>query len=196
MSEVATAGQSIPSPVSPLTPAAPTDGCDGVRAAADRNCEAVSRDPKAGQGTAVTTIRLRGGLACDVEEGPWRFTVGMAEKFGGTNAGPNPGVYGRAAFGSCIAIGYGIWAARLGVPVDSLEVEVQADYDARGELAVEPTVPPGYLAMRYVVRVASPAPESEVLRLLDTADRFSSWRDDLSRAVPVSREVQYTHSER
>lgn len=27
-----------------------------------------------------------------------------------------------------------MWAARLGVPIDALEVAVQADYDVRGEL--------------------------------------------------------------
>jgi uncharacterized OsmC-like protein len=137
-------------------------------------------------------VRLRPGLACEVEDGPHRFTVGMSGKYGGTDAGPNPGVFGRGAVGSCLAIGYAMWAARLGVPVDALEVEVQADYDVRGELAVDDGVPPGYLAMRYVVSVTSPASEAEVLRLLDTADRYSSWRDDVVRAVSLRREVRFT----
>jgi uncharacterized OsmC-like protein len=140
-------------------------------------------------------VRLRPGLACDVEDGPFRFTVGMSEKYGGTDAGPNPGVFGRGAVGSCLAIGYAMWASRLGVPVDALEVEVQADYDVRGELAVEDGVPPGYLAMRYVVSVTSPASEADVLRLLDTADRYSSWRDDMVRAVALRREVRFTAAE-
>ena len=126
-----------------------------------------------------------------MEEGPHHFTVGVSAKYGGSDAGPSPGVYGRAALGSCLAIGYAMWAARLGVPIDALEVAVHADYDARGELAVDESVLPGYLAMRYVVAVSSPAPEAEVLRVLDTADRFSSWLDDLTRAVPVEREVRF-----
>ena len=77
----------------------------------------------------MTKITLRPGLACDVEDGPWRFSVGMTEKYGGQNTGPNPGVYGRAALGSCLAIGYGMWAARLEIPVRSLTVEVRARYD-------------------------------------------------------------------
>jgi uncharacterized OsmC-like protein len=161
-----------------------------IRQAIERNVKAVSLRPSIGQGTAVTRVRLRPGLACDVEEGPWRFTVGMTDKYGGTNEGPNPGVYGRGAVGSCIAIGYGMWAARLGVPIDSLDVEIQADYDARGELGVAPEVPPGYLGMRYIVTVESSAPESDIVRMLDTADRHSSWRDDIARAVPISREVR------
>jgi uncharacterized OsmC-like protein len=161
-----------------------------IRVALERNVKAVSLRPSTGQGTAVTRTRLRPGLVCEVEEGPWRFTVGMTEKYGGTNAGPNPGVYGRGAVGSCLAIGYAMWAARLGVPIENLEVEVQADYDLRGELGVSDDIAPGYLAIRYIVTVESPAPEADILRVLDTADQHSSWRDDIARPVPINREVR------
>jgi uncharacterized OsmC-like protein len=167
-----------------------TEGAETVRAALERNARAVEARPSVGQGTAVTRVRLEPGLTCEVVEGPWSFTVGMTEKYGGANAGPNPGVYGRGAVGSCIAIGYGMWAARLGVPIDALEVEVQADYDARGELGVSPEVRPGYLAMRYIVTVESTAPTEEILRVLDAADRCSSWRDDIMNGVPLTRDVR------
>ncbi|MGH7646075.1 MAG: OsmC family protein [Gemmatimonadales bacterium] len=168
------------------------EGEDTIRVALERNVKAVSLRPAVGQGTAVTKVRLLPGLTAEASEGPWKLVVGMTEKYGGANAGPNPGIYGRTALGSCLAIGYGMWAARLGVPIDALEVEVQADYDVRGELGVAADVPPGYTEMRYVVRVESPASEAEVLRVLDTADRYSSYRDDFARAVPLRREVQVT----
>ena len=161
-----------------------------IKTAIERNVRAVSLRPSVGQGTAITKVTWREGLTCDVEEGPWRLVAGMTEKYGGSNAGPNPGVYGRAAVGSCLAIGYMMWAARLEIPVRSLEVEVQADYDVRGELAVEDNVRPGYTRMRYIVTIDSDAPEADVMRLLDTADRYSSWRDDLANPVPMEREVR------
>ncbi len=161
-----------------------------IKTAIERNVRAVSLRPSVGQGTAITKVTWREGLTCDVEEGPWKLVVGMTEKYGGSNAGPNPGVYGRAAVGSCLAIGYMMWASRLEIPVRSLEVEVQADYDVRGELAVEDSVRPGYTRMRYIVTIDSDAPEADVMRLLDTADRYSSWRDDLANPVPMEREVR------
>jgi uncharacterized OsmC-like protein len=148
--------------------------------------------PSVGQGTAVTRVKLQPGLACEVEEGTWKLAVGMTEKYGGSNAGPNPGVFGRAALGSCLAIGYAMWAARLGVPLDALEVEVRADYDVRGELGVDDAIRPGYQRVHYVVTVASPASEDDVLRLLDTAERHSSWLDDIRNPIPVTREVRLT----
>jgi hypothetical protein len=44
--------------------------------------------------------------------------------------------------------------------------------------------------MRYVVNVDSLASEADVLRVLDTEDRYSSWRDDMTRALPLMREVR------
>ena len=98
---------------------------------------------------------------------------------------------GRGALGACLAICYGMWAARLEVPLVSVEVEVQADYDVRGELGVSDDVVPGYREIRYIVTVASPAPEADVLRVLDTADRYGSWLDVFGRANRMVREVRY-----
>jgi uncharacterized OsmC-like protein len=160
----------------------------------ERNAKAVALRPGVGQGTAKTTVRLTPGLSCELEEGPWKLTVGMSEKSGGSNAGPNPGILGRGALGTCIALGYAMWAARLNVPVTSLEVEVQADYDRRGELGVDPDVPPGYTQVRYIIRVDSPASEEEVMRWIETADRCSSYRDVFARAHDVRREVQFVRT--
>lgn len=163
-----------------------------IRTALERNAKAVSLKPSVGRGTAVTTVRLREGLACDIQDGAWTLVAGMTEKYGGTNAGPNPGVLGRAALGSCLAIGYAMWAARLGVPVEALDVEVHADYDVRGELGVDDAVRPGYSTIRYVVSVTSPASADEVHRWLDVADRYSSWRDNLAAPVPLACERRVT----
>jgi uncharacterized OsmC-like protein len=160
-----------------------------IKDALERNAKVVSARPSVGQGTAVTKVTLHPGLACDVEDGAWKFSVGMTEKYGGLNNGPNPGVYGRAALGACLAIGYGMWAARLEIPIRSLTVDVRADYDVRGELGVDDSVRPGYTGVVYVVTVDSDASDAEIHRLLDTADRHSSWLDDLRNPVPVTREV-------
>jgi uncharacterized OsmC-like protein len=156
-----------------------------IATAIERNVKAVTLRPSVGQGTAVTRVSLRDGLTCEIREGPWTLLAGMTEKYGGTNEGPNPGVFGRAALGSCLAIGYAMWAARLGVPIDSLDVEVHADYDVRGELGVSDDVRPGYAQIRYVIHVSSPASTEEIERWLDTADKYSSWRDNLANAVPL-----------
>jgi uncharacterized OsmC-like protein len=166
-----------------------------IKAALERNAKVVEARPSVGQGTAITRVTLHPGLACDVEDGPWKFNVGMTEKYGGLNNGPNPGVYGRAALGSCLAIGYAMWAARMEIAIRSLTVEVKARYDVRGELGVDDSIRPGYTDVVYVVTVDTDASDEAVQQWLDTADRHSSWLDDLRNPVPVSREIHIVRSE-
>jgi uncharacterized OsmC-like protein len=164
---------------------------EAIKAALDRNVRAVGERPSIGQGTAVTKVHWTHGLTCEATEGPWKLVVGMTEKYGGDNTGPNPGVYGRTALGSCLVIGYAMWAARLGITLRSLDVEIQADYDVRGELAIDDTVRPGYKQMRAVVTIESDASETDVLAMLEQADRHSSFLDDFRNPVPVKRELRY-----
>jgi uncharacterized OsmC-like protein len=166
------------------------DEQEHIKTVIERNARAVELRPSLGQGTARTHVRLLPGLSCEIEEGPWKLTAGMSEKSGGRRAGPNPGVLGRAALGSCLAVGYAMWAARLGVPLDALDVEVETDYDSRGELGVSDEVPPGYLQVRYRVTVRSPAPDADVRRVIDTADKYSPYRDVFARAHDVRRELR------
>jgi len=168
------------------------DDIHKIRTTIERNARAVALRPSLGQGTAKTLVRLKPGLECEIVEGAWTLTVGMSEKSGGTNAGPNPGILGRGALGSCLAIGYAMWAARMGVPFDALEVQVEADYDSRGELGVSDEVAPGYREVRYVVAVSSPASEEDVRRVIDTADKYSPYRDVFARAHDVRRELRIT----
>lgn len=160
----------------------------------ERNAKAVSLRPSLGQKTGTTKVRMKAGLECEITDGPWTLTVGMGTSSGGTNAGPGPGTFGRGALGSCLAMGYAMWAARMGVSIDALEVEVQADYDTRGELGVTDEIPPGYTQVRYIVTISSPASDEEVRKVIDMADKFSPYRDVFARANDVRRELHILHS--
>jgi uncharacterized OsmC-like protein len=161
-----------------------------IKRALERNVKAITLRPSAGQGTAVTKVRLRDGLACDVEDGGWKLVADEDKSWAGNAEGPDPGVFGRASLGTCLAIGYALSAAKFDVPLSSVEVEVHADYDARGMLGVDDSLPPGWSALRYIVTVESNAPEADVLRVLDDADRYSSILDAFRRPLPVEREVR------
>jgi uncharacterized OsmC-like protein len=159
-----------------------------LRSAFARNKKAVSLRPSVGQYTTVTKVRLRDGTTCDVEHGDWAFTADVGKDQGGNDAGPGPGVLQRAALGSCLAIGYATWAAHLGVPIEHVEVEVEADVDAQGMYGIDRR-PPGYVGLRYRVAIRSPAPEADVLRVIDEADAHSPILDDFRRPIPVKRDV-------
>jgi uncharacterized OsmC-like protein len=158
-----------------------------IRAIVDRNVELLGLKPSRGHLTCTTRARLVDGLRCEIEEGRWRLAADMPAKAGGEETAPTPGMLGRAALASCLAIGIAIWSARLGVTIDGLEVEVQADFDARGELGMGDGIPPGYSEVRYAVSIESRAPEHELERLLALAERHSPYLDVFGRAIPLKR---------
>ena len=161
-----------------------------IKNAFERNGRAVKLRPSIGQGTAVTKVRVADGLTCEIEDGPWKLIADVGEGLGGKSAGPDPGVYGRAALGSCLAMAYVWWAAKRNVPLLGLEVDVHGDYDARGMLGVDDSVSAGWTGLRYTVTVESDAPKADVLRVLDEADAHSPLLDDFSNAIAVGREVR------
>ena len=156
----------------------------------ESSIEALKKDPTIGRGTAVTTVKLRSGMTFDIADGPWRLVADEMPGDGGAGLGPDSGVFGRAALGSCLAIGYVAWAALLEVPISDIEVLVETDYDAAAMLALDDTRPPGWGAVRYRVSIESPAPETQVRELVEKADRYSSILDCFRRALPVERELK------
>lgn len=157
-----------------------------IRAIVERNIQVLAHRPSRGHLTCATRARLVDGLRCEIEEGPWRLAADMPAKAGGTDSAPTPGMLGRGALASCLAIGVATWAARLGVPLDSLDVEVEADFDARGELGFE-NIHPGYGEVRYRVRIESPANEGELGKVLAMAERHSPYLDVFGRALTLRR---------
>ena len=164
-----------------------------IKTAFERNEKALRLRPALGKKTATTSVRSIDGLKCEIAEGEWKIIVDLGENRGGTGAGPNPGILGRGALGSCLAMGYIMWAAKLGVLIDALEVIVQADMDARGEYGLA-EVPAGYLEVRYQVNVSSPASAAEIIRVLDLADKYSSYFDIFGRAQKLVRSVAIASS--
>lgn len=88
-------------------------------------------------------------------------------------------------------MGYAQWAARRGVPIHGLTVEIEADYDARGELGVDDDVSPAYSEVRVVVTVESEAPEAEICAVLSEAEEHSPWLTVFEKPVRVVREAWF-----
>jgi uncharacterized OsmC-like protein len=159
-----------------------------IKVAVERTTKALSLKPSLGKGVGVSKASIKNGLTCEIQEGNWKFLADMPAQVGGNAQGPTPGVYGRAALGSCLAIGYMMAAAKKNIPISMLEVEVRADYDD-GALFGTADVFPGYTQVRYIINIESDAPKEEVLKMLDEADQHSPYLDVFSRAQDCKREV-------
>jgi uncharacterized OsmC-like protein len=165
-----------------------------VKNAFERNGRALELRPSVGQITATTKARIVEGVHCEVSEGRWTTTIDASEKSGGSGAGPDPGFVVRSALAACLAMGYVMWAAHLDVPIWNVEVDVHADFDVRGQHGVE-GIPAGYTEIRYEVRLSSSAPEADVQRVADAADRASMVGDVFARPHRLVRTLTVTRVE-
>ncbi len=150
--------------------------------------------PEKGRYSTTTKVRVRDGTTCDVEHKHWTFTADVGKTEGGNDAGPGPSVLQRGALGSCLVIGYVKWAAYLDVPVDHIEVEVEADVDARGSYGMD-GVSPGYKGLRYKVIIESPASDEAIHDVIEKADQHSPVLMDFIQPVQVDREVKIMKNE-
>lgn len=166
---------------------------DKIKEAVNRSTKALTLKPSLGLGTGVSKAKITDGLTCEITEGKYKLLADMPSQVGGNSAGPTPGVYGRAAFGSCLAIGYMMKASATNINIESLEVEVHADYDD-GALFGTSSANPGYLEVRYTVRIVSDAPEEEIIKMLDIADKQSPYLDVFSAQQKCIRDVQIVSS--
>jgi uncharacterized OsmC-like protein len=131
------------------------------------------------------------GVHCEAEDGRWTIAADASEKSGGTAKGPDPGFIVRASLGTCLAMGYVTWAAHLGVPISNLEIEVQADFDVRGQHDT-PGISPGYSEIRYLVHIESDASAADIERMVETADRASMVADVFRRPHQLVRQLTVT----
>lgn len=159
----------------------------------ERNKKAIELRPSMGKSTGKSIVQVKNGTTCKIEGSGWNLTADIGAEAGGNNAGPNPGVFERAALGSCLAIGISQWAAVLEVPIKNLKVVVETDFDARGMLGVE-NKPPGFTAIRYKISVESPASKTELRKVIEKAEKHSPVRDDFNRSIPIEREVEIINS--
>lgn len=161
-----------------------------IRAAWGRMQAVFEKKPALAQGTGVMRAKLIEGLCCELKEDGWRFSADMPPEAGGSGQHPVPGVYGRAALASCLAIGYAVWLARAGFDWRSIEVEVQADFDHRGMVGMA-DVYPGYLRVRHILYIDSDASQDSLRRAIDDARRFSPYLHVFADPQPVTGEVVF-----
>jgi len=124
---------------------------------------------------------------------PRRFTIMVDEppELGGVDGAPNPIEVLVAALAGCVTAGIATNAQMFGVPIDAIDIDVEADVDARGMLGHDKSVRNGVTDIRYTVTIQSPAPEDKVRKCKETIDRKSPVRDTLANPVNITSTLVY-----
>lgn len=143
-------------------------------------------DPDAAKVTFKSSSRLTEGFRSEVSIRQHRLAADEPPALGGADSGPNPVELILAALGTCQEITYRAYATALGIPLDSVSVELAGDIDLRGFFAVDESVRSGYQNIRGTVNIESSASEAELQKLRAVVDAHCPVLDILTNKVPVS----------
>jgi len=157
-----------------------------IKQALEGFVDVLRNKPEVGRGPRTATVKVSNGTVCEIDVDGHKLVSDTPAPLGGQNKGPTPGALLRASLGSCLAIGYVTWAARLGVPLEHVEVAIEGDFDPRGTLGASDTVPVEYGGFRYKALIKSSAPRERIQEVFETANRHSTVLQTISHAIPVN----------
>ncbi len=167
--------------------------------------EAVKKEPQIAQATfrattvwetgfrneaAVKDFTLGGITNSTSRTKPFTVVGDHPPELLGTNKGPSSVEIVLTALGHCISSGFATYGAHLGIPVESLTIEVEGDMDLQGLLALPKpgAVRPGFQEIRAKYYIKSKAPKEQLQQLAKMAEDLSPTRDSL-RAVKFSSQL-------
>src|SRR5256714_13393427 len=108
----------------PAAPSPPT-----IRDAVDAPRRKVGDAPARAVVRLRTEARMGEGTRVELRAGAFEFSADEPVSVGGTGTAPNPVQMALAALGSCQAITYRYWAEELGLRLDAVTVNLEADFD-------------------------------------------------------------------
>lgn len=110
-------------------------------------------------------------------------------ELGGSDAGVNPVELLLVALGTCQEIMYGAYASVMGVPLNSVKVNLRGYLDLRGLLSIDPAIPSGYQKITFETEVDSPADTETLMKLVQIVESHCPVLDSLVRAIEVRGQV-------
>lgn len=117
------------------------------------------------------------------------ITIDEPPDLGGADAAPNPVELLLVALGACQEIMYSAYASVMGVPLNSVKVNLRGYLDLRGLFGMDSSVPPGYQKVVFDTFVDSPADTETLMKLVQTVESHCPVLDTLVRAIEVSGNV-------
>jgi uncharacterized OsmC-like protein len=125
----------------------------------------------------------------ELRTGRHTITVDEPPSLGGQDVAASPVNLALVALASCQAITYRFWAEHLGIALDDVDVEVDADIDLRGFFGFDDDVRPGFGDIRVTVTPRGPESPERYEALTRAVDEHCPVLDLFANATPVTTTV-------
>lgn len=132
-----------------------------------------------------TTLVTGTATEVTVQAGAHRFTIDEPAGLGGTDKGANPVEHLLAALGACQVITFQVWAGKLGIAVEEIDIVLTGELDLRGFFGLDPDVRPGFSSIDVAVQLTGPETPERYQELVDAVESHCPVLDSLGNLVPV-----------
>lgn len=160
-----------------------------TKQALERAVKVVTLSPSRGQRVYTNVASISSGTYCQIKEKDHVLTADVSPSMGGEGRGPSPSMILRSAMTSCVAIGIKMWAAREDITVDGVEVTLETDVDAQGQLGVDDRIAPGFEGLRLGITVATTADEQIMKKIIEKSLKYSPLMDVFSNSHTIATKM-------
>lgn len=142
--------------------------------------------------TRVATQQHR--LTADPDQGKITLHAGSGGCAAPDNPELEPTLRVLQALAQCHEQTYRLYAEALGIPLQAVQVRLQAALDLRGLYAAADRIRAGLTNLQATVEISSPADIYEIERLRVTVERHAPVLDIVRNQTPVRIELVLTHT--
>jgi putative redox protein len=143
---------------------------------------------------AHLTYRTRGvgegSVGSRITAGKHEFLVDEPAALAGDDVAASPVEFALGALISCQIVVYRLYAQALGIVVDDITVDAEADLDARRLFGIDETVRAGFSDVRLTIAIAGPETEERYQDLRAAVDAHCPVLDIFANPTPVSVSVR------
>jgi uncharacterized OsmC-like protein len=163
---------------------------DHLKAALQGKIAAIQSQSTAARLVFRAHTRLEEGVRCSASVREFAtMAIDEPPDLGGEDSAMNPVELLLVALGTCQEIVYAAYAAVLGIPLESVSVDVKGYLDLRGLLAMDEAVPAGYERITFDTQIRSPADAKAIEQLVRITESHCPLLVTLKRPIDVRGRV-------
>jgi uncharacterized OsmC-like protein len=136
-----------------------------------------------GTKSKVTTTGIR--MGDEQLERNFTYIVDEPEQLLGENTNPTPQEYLLGGMGSCMIVGFAVGASVLGITLEKLEIDLEAELDLRGFLEINPESPIGFKNVKYTIRVKGDGTKEQFEHIHQKVIATSPNRANIANPIDV-----------
>lgn len=130
-----------------------------------------------------------GAVASNIISGKHTFAVDEPAPLGGDDSAASPVEYALGALISCQVVVYRLYAERLNIQVDDVQIVAEGHLDVRGLFGIDKSIRPGFTSVNLDVRISGPESAERYTELREAVDAHCPVLDLFANPVPVTTSV-------